>query len=271
MPWSPSSSTSSWTPNWDIASEGGALFGHKDVDRALRQGATRAQISNYMSANPDEVHASNRADNVGQSVDNQTHRNLFDQVTTTETGPSNQWGGDFYGEADRAFDRDTSLGDARASNIQIRDYIGGDPGSHFNAAEYHGGNTDYQGTIDSVVSGAGTETNTNTNTAQAATIAAQGTQIGTLQGDYNTLQGSYDMLKNKYDAMGTQYTNLQADVAQAAKDALKIKYTGSTAVQNPSAMGIQAAQGTPFRGSGLAGTAALARPTRGMKIKTLNG
>ena len=91
-----------------------------------------------------------------------------------------------------------------------------------------------------------------------------------LQGNYNTLQGSYDTLQNKYDAMGKNYTQLQTDVAQAAKDALKIKYTGSTGVRNPSAMGIQAAQGTPFRGSGLAGTAALARPNKGLKIKTLN-
>ena len=97
-----------------------------------------------------------------------------------------------------------------------------------------------------------------------------GGKYTTLHGDYKNLSGQYSILQNKYDAMGKQYTGLQADVAQAAKDALKIKYTGSTAVRNPSAMGIQAAQGTPFRGSGLAGTAALARPNKGLKIKTLN-
>ena len=54
------------------------------------------------------------------------------------------------------------------------------------------------------------------------------------------------------------------------QEAMKIKYTGSTAVQNPSAMGIKAAQGTPIKGSGMAGAAALARPNKGMKIRTLN-
>ena len=119
--------------------------------------------------------------------------------------------------------------------------------------------------------------NSATNQRQGETIAQQATDISnlggqytTLQGNYNTLQGSYDTLQNKNDAMGKNYTQLQTDVAQAAKDALKIKYTGSTAVQNPSAMGIQAAQGTPFRGSGMAGAAALARPNKGLKIKTLN-
>ena len=106
--------------------------------------------------------------------------------------------------------------------------------------------------------------------AEQAKNTKQAGQISTLTGNYNTLQGHYDALQGKYADMGKQYTNLQADVAQAAKDAMKIKYTGSTAVQNPSAMGIQAAQGTPFRGSGLAGTAALARPNKGMKIQTLN-
>ena len=99
--------------------------------------------------------------------------------------------------------------------------------------------------------------------AAEATNRANTGRINTLTSDYNTLSG-------KYDALTGKYTGLQADVAQAAKDAMKIKYTGSTQVQNPSAMGIQAAQGTPFRGSGLAGTAALARPNKGLKIKTLN-
>ena len=97
-----------------------------------------------------------------------------------------------------------------------------------------------------------------------------GGKYTTLYGEYENLSGKYGTLQSAYDAMGDKYTGLQKDVAQAAKDALKIKYTGSTGVRNPSAMGIQAAQGTPFRGSGLAGTAALARPNRGMKIKTLN-
>ena len=265
MPWSPTSSTSTWEPNFDIAETGGALFGHQDVARALREGATRAQIKSYIERNKDtgKVAASNIEGGGGDS-------NLYSDVTTTETGPKNQWGGEFYGEADRAFDRDTSLGDARASNIQIRDYIGGDEASHFNAAAYHGGNEGYQGTINRVVDNAVTEGAVNTNRAQQVTIDEQGTQLGTLQTDYENLSGQYSNLQSRYDEMGTQYTQLQADVAQAAKDALKIKYTGSTAVQNPSAMGIQAAQGTPFRGSGLAGTAALARPNKGLKIKTLN-
>jgi len=265
MAWSPSSSTSGWKPNWDIAGVGGSLFGGKDVSKALAQGATRAQIKDYMEKNPELVHETNRAANSVGAVESSdpAHTNLYDRVTTTDTGPSNQWGGSFYGGADAAFDRDTSLGDARASNIQIRDYIGNDPGSHFNAEAYHGGNESYQGTIDSVVSGAGTETNTNTNIAQGKTIKTLNTDVGTLQGDYKTLQSNYDTLT-------TDYKTLQSDVAQAAKDALKIKYTGSTAVQNPSAMGIQTAQGTPFKGSGLAGTAALARPNKGLKIKTLN-
>ena len=109
-----------------------------------------------------------------------------------------------------------------------------------------------------------------TNQVQSETIKTQGTDIGTLTTDLGELQGDYDTLKTDYKNLTGQYTDLQGDVAQAAKDALKIKYTGSTAVRNPSAMGIQTAQGTPFKGSGLAGTAALARPNKGLKIKTLN-
>jgi len=112
--------------------------------------------------------------------------------------------------------------------------------------------------------------NAATSQTHTDTIKTQGEDIKTLEGNYTTLQGDYDILKGKYDSMGTQYNQLQKDVAQAAKDALKIKYTGSTQVRNPSAMGIQAAQGTPFRGSGMAGAAALARPNKGLKIKTLN-
>ena len=117
--------------------------------------------------------------------------------------------------------------------------------------------------IQNINLGAGLEDGEAKNTAYEGKIGTLTTDLGNLQTDYNTLSG-------KYDALTADYGTLQADVAQAAKDALKIKYTGSTQVQNPSAMGIQAAQGTPFRGSGLAGTAALARPNKGLKIKTLN-
>ena len=132
-----------------------------------------------------------------------------------------------------------------------------------NPNEPYYGSSDYSKMLREVDLGA-------TNEANQAKIGTLEGNLTTLSGNYDTLQGHYDTLKGKYDDMGKQYTNLQADVAQAAKDALKIKYTGSTQVQNPSALGIQAAQGTPFRGSGLAGTAALARPNKGLKIKTLN-
>ena len=125
------------------------------------------------------------------------------------------------------------------------------------------GSSDYSRMLQGINLGAGLES------AQAANLANQG-KIGTLASDLGTLQGNYSTLQGKYDSLTKKYTGLQTDVAQAAKDAMKIKYTGSTQVRNPSAMGIQAAQGTPFRGSGLAGTAALARPNKGLKIKTLN-
>ena len=132
------------------------------------------------------------------------------------------------------------------------------------------GASDYSQMLDRIGMGADLEEANRQNTANTNRINTLSGNLSTLQGEYGTLSGKYSTLQNKYDAMGKQYTNLQADVAQAAKDAMKIKYTGSTAEQNPSAMGIQAAQGTPFRGSGLAGTAALARPNKGLKIKTLN-
>ena len=109
-----------------------------------------------------------------------------------------------------------------------------------------------------------------TNEAITAAVTPWSDKVGELTGDLSDLGGKYNTLKLDYDKLTGNYGQLQQDVAQAAKDAMKIKYTGSTQVRNPSAMGIQAAQGTPFRGSGLAGTAALARPNKGLKIKTLN-
>ena len=109
-----------------------------------------------------------------------------------------------------------------------------------------------------------------TNAAIAAAVTPWSDKVGDLTDDLSDLGGKYNTLKLDYDKLTGNYGQLQQDVAQAAKDAMKIKYTGSTQVRNPSAMGIQAAQGTPFRGSGLAGTAALARPNKGLKIKTLN-
>ena len=136
----------------------------------------------------------------------------------------------------------------------IQDYIGQETNQNPNYTAT--GSSKYSGVLSDIETGAGIEANKATNTANSQAL-------GTLQTDYDTLLGNYKGLQGNY-------TTLQADVAQAAKDALKIKYTGSTAVQNPSAMGIQTAQGTPFKGSGLAGTAALARPNKGLKIKTLN-
>ena len=154
------------------------------------------------------------------------------------------------------------------TDTQIRDHML-DTGT-VNWQALGSGNESYNEMWQGVQTGATNEAINTAVTPWSNKVTQQQGQISTLEGNYSTLQGHYDTLKGKYDDMGKQYTNLQADVAQAAKDAMKIKYTGSTAVQNPSAMGIQAAQGTPFKGSGLAGTAALARPNKGLKIKTLN-
>lgn len=257
-------------PNiWDIfdANPGGAtqeggpkMIGHKAVSAALAQGISIGDINAALEQAGDRVAESNRAGEGSLAAD------------LASTGTTSRWG-----THDTEAEQSAHVGTADVNFMRQQGQ------SWTDIANYMGDKTNISGlvqdgqanemlwnTIGDVQAGATGEAITAATDPLKDKVKEYGGQITDLGNQYSSLQGSYDTLKNKYDAMGTQYTNLQADVAQAAKDALKIKYTGSTAVQNPSAMGIQAAQGTPFRGSGLAGTAALARPNKGLKIKTLN-
>ena len=258
-------------PNvWDIfnanpgggTQEGGPkMIGHKAVSAALAQGVSISDINQALSEAGDRVAESNRS-GAGSLV-----------ADLASDAPTSRWGvqdtqseqSAHVGTADVNFMRQKGK-----SWTDIANYM--EDNSVNTSGLVQGGqlNTTLYNTLDEVNQGAQGEAITAATKPLQQQVNTQKGQISNLGSQYSTLQGSYDTLKANYDAMGTKYTNLQADVAQAAKDALKIKYTGSTAVQNPSAMGIQAAQGTPFRGSGLAGTAALARPNKGLKIKTLN-
>ena len=226
-------------------------IGHKAVSAALAAGHDIGDITKALSSDLGiaRTAASNRPDSGGG-----VHHDLG------QTGPTSMWGvqetaeerGKYVGAADVNFMTQQGVSDTDIYE-HVSEHGLKNPEGGVNYNQMH------------------------KNIKQGATIASQGeaiTDLGgkysALEGDYQNLSGQYTTLQGKYDAMGKQYTDLQSDVAQAAKDALKIKYTGSTGVRNPSAMGIQAAQGTPFRGSGLAGTAALARPNKGLKIKTLN-
>ena len=252
--------------------------GKKAASEALVAGYSPAQITEALRSA--EVSSHNTASQ-GEGGDQRTNvtggvnQDLI--ASLSSTAPTSEWGTHGVTADDAAARGGVSAHDARSAHVggadvafmrhqglsetEIQNYMGG--GTRTNPNEPFHGSSNYSRMLREIDLGA-------TNEAKTTKIGTLESDLGTLSGNYDTLQGHYDTLKGKYDTMGTQYTQLQKDVAQAAKDALKIKYTGSTAVQNPSAMGIQAAQGTPFRGSGLAGTAALARPNKGLKIKTLN-
>ena len=226
-------------------------IGHKAVSAALAAGHKIGDIKEALSSplGIARTAESNRPDSGGG-----VHHDLG------QTGPTSMWGvhdtaearGEFVGAADINF-----MTQQGVSDTDMYEHI-----SEHGLKNPEGG-VEYMKAHKDIKTGADLAT-------AEAKIGELGGKYTTLEGEYQNLSDKYGTLQSAYDAMGDKYTGLQKDVAQAAKDALKIKYTGSTGVRNPSAMGIQAAQGTPFRGSGLAGTAALARPNRGMKIKTLN-
>ena len=238
------------------------MIGHKAVSAALAQGYSVSDIEAALGSDlgKSRTAASNKGGS-GLSADLKikgptsvwgTHSDKVDPITGKVTQTAEEGRHQYIGDADINFMRQQGVSDQDImEHWQEHGLKNPDAG------------VDLEESFRNVKLGADVA-------AQDKRLTDLGGKYSALEGDYRNLSGQYSMLQNKYDAMGTQYTDLQADVAQAAKDALKIKYTGSTAVRNPSAMGIQAAQGTPFRGSGLAGTAALARPNKGLKIKTLN-
>tara|TARA_R100000458_G_C8265463_1_gene240563 strand:+ start:928 stop:1620 length:693 start_codon:yes stop_codon:yes gene_type:complete len=212
-------------------------IGHKAASAALAAGYTPDQIAGAVDK------------------ESKVYKDLTDESITQ----TSMWGqhdtasdrGEFVGQADVNFMRSRGVDD-----LTIQSYMSGKTNTDAN-------NVNYNQMLGDVKQGA-------TIVDQGNRISGLQGELGTLQSNYSTLQSQYNKLAGDYDAMGSNYTQLQKDVAQAQKDAMKIKYTGSTQVSNPSAMGIQAASGQRFRGSGLAGTASLARPSTGMKIKTLN-
>ena len=233
------------------------MIGHKAVSAALAANYSIADIEKALSS---DLGIARTAEVNRPSSSAGVHRDL------EQTGPTSMWGthGDTATRT-AAENRDRYIGDADINFMRQQGVSDQDIMEHW---QEHGlqnpnANSGLTSSYRDVTRGA-------TIASQGQTISNMGGELSNLQGDYQNLSSQYGTLQSAYDAMGDKYTGLQKDVAQAAKDALKIKYTGSTGVRNPSAMGIQAAQGTPFRGSGLAGTAALARPNRGMKIKTLN-
>jgi len=239
------------------ANPGGAGgLGHKAASAALAAGYSPSEIASTMAGTGRVAEGSSLMADLSSTAPTSAWGTHGPTTTTNEAGETTQdWSGvgdarsEHVGAADVNFMRHQGM-----SETEISDYMSG--GTRTNPDHTSGGNTAYGGMLKNIELGKGLEAAEATNTANTGKI--------------NTLTSNYNTLQSNYDALTTDYGTLQADVAQAAKDALKIKYTGSTQVQNPSAMGIQAAQGTPFRGSGLAGTAALARPNKGMKIQTLN-
>ena len=242
---------------------GAGGLGHKAASAALAAGYSPSEIASTMAGTGRVAEGSSLMADLSSSAPTSSWGVHGPTTTTDSEGNTTQdWSGvgdarsAHVGAADVNFMRHQGM-----SETEIQDYM--QQGSNTNPDYPSGGNTAYGGMLHSINLGAGLEAAEATNTANTG-------KINDLTDDYNTLSGNYDTLSGKYDALTADYGTLQADVAQAAKDALKIKYTGSTSVQNPSAMGIQAAQGEAFRGSGLAGTAALARPNKGLKIQTLN-
>ena len=238
-------------------------LGHKAASAALAAGYSPSEIKSTLQGTGRVAEGNTLFDDLSSSAPTSNWGTHGPTTTTNEAGETTQdWSGvgdarsAHVGLADVNFMRHQGM-----SETQIQEYMQG--GDRTNPNYPSGGGSDYGQMLQNIDLGAGLES------AEAKNTENEG-KIGTLQTDLGNLQTEYTTLSGKYDALTADYGTLQADVAQAAKDAMKIKYTGSTQVRNPSAMGIQAAQGTPFRGSGLAGTAALARPNKGLKIKTLN-
>ena len=218
-----------------ITDEGGSKFGDKDVTKLINMGVSKNTIRDFVNQNASNesvIAASNRGGG---------ENNLQGRLNTTTIG--NRFGGSYFGHADAAA--------AKADNYtdeDIQDYLDTNP-DQINPEAIATQGSGYQ--------------QLHSNIQQGSQLIKQGRAIDEWGSKYGALQSQYDKLKGNYQ--------VAMDTAQAAKEeAMKIKYTGSTQVANPSALGIKAAQGTPFRGSGLAGTAALARPNKGLKIKTLN-
>jgi len=249
------------------------MIGHKAVSAALAQGFSVNEIEKALASDLGQSRtAESNKGGKGLSADLQIKgpTNIWgvhsekkdDKGNVTKTAEEGRK--EFVGTADVNFMRDQGMG-----WTEIKDYMG-DKVNLPGLVSDGNLNTTLWNTIGDVGSGAADEKLQATVNPIQNKLTETTTKVGELNTAYTDLSGQYSTLLNKYDALGKSYTGLKSDVAQAAKDAMKIKYTGSTAVQNPSAMGIQAAQGTPFKGSGLAGTAALARPNKGLKIKTLN-
>ena len=225
-------------------------IGHKAVSAALAAGHSISDIQGALGSDL------GRARTSSQNQDASVAGSLASDLAST--GPTSRWGVSDTSEGQSAYVGQADVNFMRQQNLDSSDIL-----NHMEGRINPEGSLAYQDMV------TGIRRDVDLTNAQNA-ISDMGGKYDTLNSAYGNLSGQYGALSGKYDALTSDYGTLQADVAQAAKDALKIKYTGSTAVRNPSAMGIQAAQGTPFRGSGLAGTAALARPNKGLKIKTLN-
>ena len=238
------------------ANRGGAGgIGHKAATAALNKGYTQAEIAAEMGS--DRVKSAQRAAGVSE-----TNQNLMADLADTSIG--NRFGGEHFGHADVAAARNIkdASGNRVHSEMDIENYIANTDNAYNEEAGGTAGHG-YRQLMTNIVLGAGLERAGIQQQQQAQQMSQMSGQIGEWSNKYGNLKNEYDALSGKYDtAMKT---------AQAAKEeAMKIKYTGSTAVQNPSAMGIKAAQGKVIRGSGMAGAGALARPTKGQKIRTLN-
>ena len=238
------------------ANRGGAGgIGHKAATAALNKGYSRSEIAAAMGSA--EVKAAQRAAGVAE-----TNQNLMADLGATDIG--NRFGGEHFGHADVAAARDQGH-----SEMAIANYIANTEGAYNKEAGGTAG-SGYRQLMTNVALGAGLEQSAAQQQQQAQQMSQMSGQIGDWSNKYNQISGAYDSLKGQYDALGKKYDTAMQTAQQAKEESMKIKYTGSTAVQNPSAMGIKAAQGKVIRGSGMAGAGALARPTKGQKIRTLN-
>ena len=231
------------------ANRGGAGgIGHKAATAALNKGYTQSEIAAAMGSS--EVQQANTTAGVAA-----TNTNLMADLADTSLG--NRFGGEHFGHADVAAARNQGH-----SEMAIANYIANTEGAYNKEAGGTAGHS-YRQLMTNVALGAGLE-------SAAAQQQQQSQQMSQMSGQYNQMSGAYDTLKGQYDALGKKYDTAITTAQQAKEESMKIKYTGSTAVKNPSALGIEAAKGKVFKGSGLAGAAALARPNKGMKIRTLN-
>ena len=213
-------------------------FGAADYAAALAAGKSRAQIRSYLDKNPGAKRVGTKIDSLlagdqgGKRSDLGVSRDASGISTPTQSQLTQ------FGKADerhyRAVLEDKGITGAEA-DLQIANYVRG-----------------LNNLQSGYASGAG------------AQLEQRASNIEMLQSQQEFQQSQLSLIRQQMDAAA------EAE-EQRRLDRLKVKFQGSTKVDNPSAMGIRFAQSPTFKGSStLSGLGQLSRSSVGRQLTNLN-